>query len=104
MDNLFKSGQPTVSGGVFLVGLGMLLLTGWWWPGIMLVVGAAAATDLFLQGKALPALGAFALFTGIPLGIAIVSATHIPWGWLGAFILIGLGVVTLARSATGHAE
>jgi len=24
-----------ISGGIFLIGLGVLLATGWWWPGIM---------------------------------------------------------------------
>src|SRR5215211_9024036 len=28
-----------VAGGVVQVGIGMLALTGWWWPGIMLVTG-----------------------------------------------------------------
>lgn len=103
MDNLVKPGQPTISGGVFLVGLGMLLITGWWWPGIMLVIGASSASELFLRGKILPALGTFALFAGIPLAISIVSATHIPWGWVGAFVLIGLGILTIFRSTTGRA-
>ena len=25
----------TLSGGIFLIGLGILIITGWWWPGIM---------------------------------------------------------------------
>lgn len=62
------------------------------------------ASDLFLRGKLLPALGTFALFAGIPLGIALVDAIDIPWGWLGAFLLIGLGLVTIVRSVFNQAE
>lgn len=103
MNNTSSRNRSTVSGGVFLVGLGMLLLTNWWWPGIMLVIGVSSASELFLRGKVLSALGTFALFAGIPLGIAVVDAIDIPWGWLGAFILIGLGLVTIARSVFDRA-
>ncbi|MBK9713179.1 MAG: NAD(P)H-dependent oxidoreductase [Kouleothrix sp.] len=64
----------------------------------------AGASELFLRGKLLPALGTFALFAGIPLGIALVDAIDIPWGWLGAFLLIGLGLVTIVRSVFNRAE
>lgn len=95
--------RSTISGGVFLIGLGMLLLTGWWWPGIMLVIGAASASELFLRGKVLSAMGTFALFAGIPLMIDLVNAVDLPWGWLGAFVLIGLGLVRVTGSLTERA-
>ena len=34
--------ENQVSGGIFLVGLALLFLTGYWWPGIMFVIGASA--------------------------------------------------------------
>lgn len=104
MDTLTRHGRSTVSGGVFLIGLGMLLLTGWWWPGIMLVIGAAGASELFLNGKLLQAIGTFALFAGIPLAIALVNAIDIPWGWVGAFILIGLGVMSVGRATVARSQ
>ena len=57
-----------ISSGVFLVGLGMLFLTGWWWPGIMFVTAASIIARTMAEGKPL------------------TSAT-------GAFWLIGIGVV-----------
>ena len=30
-----------ITGGLILVGVGVLALTGWWWPGIMVVLGIA---------------------------------------------------------------
>jgi hypothetical protein len=90
----------SISGGVFLIGLGMLVLTGWWWPGIMLVIGLAGAAELARQGQLAAALSTFALFAAIPLGIALISAINIPWLPVGAFVLIALGLLALARASS----
>lgn len=86
--------RTTVSGGVFLIGLGALAYTGWWWPGILLILGLAASAELILRGKYLLALLAFGLFSVIPL----LVAADIPWHIVGPFALIALGVATLVRS------
>jgi len=56
-----------VAGGVILIGIGMLALTGWWWPGIMLVIGCGLAAERLLRGEFVQAIGALALFLAIPL-------------------------------------
>lgn len=38
----FSEGLATI---VLLVGLALLAITGWWWPGILLVAAAASATE-----------------------------------------------------------
>lgn len=86
-----------VSGGIMLIGLGMLLLTGWWWPGIMLVLGLSAGARLFLEGQTTQALATMLLFIGIPLGIAVAQQIDIPWQWLAAFVLIAVGGSMLLR-------
>ena len=48
-----------VAGGVILIGIGMLALTGWWWPGIMLVIGCGLAADRLLKGEVVQAIGAW---------------------------------------------
>jgi hypothetical protein len=40
-----------VSGGVFLIGLAILFLTGNWWPGILFVIGTAAIAKNLAQGN-----------------------------------------------------
>jgi hypothetical protein len=95
-------GSSSISGGVFLIGLGMLALTGWWWPGIMLVIGLAAAAELARRGQMAAAAGTFLSFAAIPLGIALVSAIGVPWLSVGAFILIALGLLALARAAVAE--
>ena len=80
-----------------VIGLGMLVLTGWWWPGILLVIGLAVAAELARRGEMAAAASAFICFATIPLGLALISAIDIPWLPVGTFVLIGLGLVALAR-------
>ncbi|HEU5015082.1 MAG TPA: hypothetical protein VFT66_21345 [Roseiflexaceae bacterium] len=89
----------SIAGGVFLLGLGMLMLTGWWWPGIMLVIGLAAAAELMRRGQTSAAMTTFLGFAALPVAIALLSAIHVPWLPVGAFVLIALGLVSLARTA-----
>ena len=79
-----------IAGGIMLVGIGMLIITGWWWPGIML--------ERFLNGQVAQAIGVFALFLAIPLGIAVLQDINIPWNLVVPFVLIALGLVVVFRA------
>ena len=35
-----KKRSDQAAGGVFLIGLALLFMTGYWWPGILFVIGA----------------------------------------------------------------
>ena len=83
-----------ITGGIFLIGIGILMFTNWWWPGIMLVIGLAISAGLILRGKYFSALFTFAFFAAIPL---LVTA-DIPWGIFGPFILIALGASVIVKS------
>jgi hypothetical protein len=85
-----KSG---ITGGIFLIGLGVLIITGSWWPGIMFVLGPAVGADRAFRGKYIQGLTAFAFFSAIP----ILSAVDIPWNIFGPFILISIGAMVLAQ-------
>lgn len=85
-----KSG---IAGGIFLIGLGILIMTGYWWPGIMFVIGLALGADRAFRGNYMQALTVFAVCAAIGL----ISATNVPWNIFGPFILISLGVVVLAQ-------
>lgn len=88
--------KNSISGGVFLIGLGLLVYTGWWWPGILLVIGLASSAELILRGKYVAALITFGFFASIPL---LVSA-DIPWRIVGPFTLIAMGVAAIYRNVT----
>jgi len=96
MDN--KKQASAISGGIFLIGLGILLFTGWWWPGILLVIGLSGGAELIFRGQIAKGIGTIALFGAIPIVIAVVQSTDITWAVVGPFILIVLGVITLVKA------
>ena len=83
-----------ITGGLLLVGIGVLLLTGWWWPGIMVVLGIAIGAGLVFRGRYLAGLVMAAIFSAIPL----LTQTDIPWNLFAPMILIGLGAVVLVKA------
>ena len=85
-----KSG---IAGGIFLIGLGVLIFTGNWWPGIMFVIGLAIGADRAFRGNYIQALTAFALFSIISL----LTEVDIPWKIFSPFILISIGAVVLVQ-------
>jgi hypothetical protein len=85
-----KSG---IAGGIFLIGLGVLIMTGSWWPGILLVMGLAVGADRAFRGNYVQGITTFASCSAIGL----VSSADIPWNVFGPFILISFGVVVLVQ-------
>ena len=86
------------SGGIFLISLGVLLFTGWWWPGIMVAIGLSSGAGLIFRGKIWEGIGSLVFFCGIAVAVEIVRATDIDWTLMAAFILIGVGVITLIKA------
>jgi len=92
-----KRQGSAISGGIFLISLGVLIITDWWWPGIMFALGLSGGAELIFRGKIWRGIGTIAFFSAIPLVVWVVEETDIPWGLVGPFILIGLGVITLVK-------
>ena len=84
--------------GIFLIGLGVLLFTGWWWPGIMVVLGLAGFAALIFRGQTAKAIGTLALFWGIAAIAIIVQEIDVPWAIVGPLVLIGIGVIVLVKA------
>lgn len=93
-----KRRASAISGGIFLISLGILLFTGWWWPGIMFAIGLAAGAELVFRGKTLRGLGTLAFFCAIPFVVWIIQETEIPWSIVGPLILIGIGVIIIVKT------
>jgi hypothetical protein len=98
MDKERQKRASKISGGIFLISLGILLYTGWWWPGIMFAIGLSGGAELVFRGKTLRGIGTLALFCAIPMGIWIIQETDIPWSLVGPLVLIGFGVIVLVKS------
>ncbi len=92
-----KRQGSAISGGIFLISLGVLIFTGWWWPGIMFALGLSGGAELIFRGKIWRGIGTIAFFSAIPIVVYLVQETDIPWEFVGPFILIGLGVITLVK-------
>jgi len=93
-----KRKASAISGGIFLISLGVLIVTGWWWPGIMIAIGLSGGAELIFRGKIARGIGTLVFFCAIPIVVAIIQATNIPWGVVGALVLIGIGVITLVKA------
>ena len=87
-----------ISGGIFLISLGVLLFTGWWWPGIMFAIGLSGGAELVFRGKIAQGIGTLAFFCAIPIFIWIIQKAEIPWSLVGPMVLIGIGVIVLVKA------
>jgi ribosomal protein L40E len=75
------------SGAAFLIGLAILAVTGWWWPGILVVI----AVSMVLDSGSAP--WSWANMQGVVwlLGIALLAVTG--WWWPGILVLVGLSAL-----------
>jgi hypothetical protein len=91
-----------VAGGLILIGIGVLLVTGWWWPGIMVVLGVALAAERWLSGRTREGIVVLGIFLGIPVAISLMASIDIPWIWVVALVLIGLGVSGVVKAMSAR--
>lgn len=81
------------AGAFFLIGLGVLFLTGNFWPGILVLIGVTSFISETGHGRQNKGLGTLIFFTGLAFLF-----------WTGAFfpgILILLGIMALLNSRHG---
>ena len=75
-----------------------MLATGWWWPGIMIAIGLSSCAELVFRGRIAQGIGSLVFFCAIPIVVAIIQATQIPWTVVVALVLVGIGVITLVKA------
>ena len=73
-----------LSGGLWLIGLGVLFLSGTFWPGILVLVGLSAYLEQRARGQQQYALRSL-LFA---VGLALLFWTN--WLWPGILLLLGV--------------
>ena len=84
--------------GIFLISLGVLLVTGWWWPGIMVALGLSSGASLIFRGRIWAGIGSLAFFCGIAVIVEIVRRTDVDGLVIAAMIIIGIGVIILFKA------
>ncbi|MAS35192.1 MAG: hypothetical protein CL610_14365 [Anaerolineaceae bacterium] len=82
-----KARADQVSGGVFLIGLALLFMTGYWWPGILFVIGASTMARGVAEGR-----DWYSVPGGLwMIGLGLVFAFGFNWPLL--LILIGVSML-----------
>jgi hypothetical protein len=94
MKNRNSEARNGITAGLLLIGIGVLMLTNWWWPGIMVVLGIAIGAGLAFKGRYVAAAIVAIIFFSIPL----VTDTVVPWNIFIPMVLIGLGVVIVSKA------
>lgn len=81
-----ESRSDQAAGAVFLIGFGLLFITGWWWPGMLFVIAASTIARAMTSGQDWKsATGALWL-----IGIGLIFMFNLSWGFV--WILVGLGM------------
>ena len=85
-----------ILGGTFLIGLAVLFLTGWWWPGIMYVIGIALIARTVSEGRnwmseraGLVSIGIGVFFTALRLLSVVINWWPLILVVLGLYLLFG---------------
>jgi hypothetical protein len=91
-----------VIGGIWLIGIAVLTVTGWWWPGIMVLLGLSALVSGLEAGgnraqRSAAFQGAIWMF-----GIALIALFN--WWWPGMLVLAGLSAIIGAISRNTSVE
>jgi len=90
-----KRRANTISNGVLLIGLGILFVTNYWWPGILLVVGASVGFRQYLRARFLDLLWTAVIFGG--LFIVFFLDGNVGWDMVLAVAFMIGGVYLIFR-------
>lgn len=90
---LEKRKADALANGVFLIGLGILFFTGYWWPGILLALYATLAIRQYFTGRLFDLI----VTTVILLGLFIVSILNLRWELIMPFLFILGGLYIIFR-------
>ncbi|HLV34005.1 MAG TPA: hypothetical protein VKY59_02775 [Spirillospora sp.] len=83
----FKKRADQVAGGVFLIGLAVLFMTGQWWPGILFVIGASSIARGVAEGH-----DWYSVPGGLwMIGLGLVFLLNFSWPMI--LILIGMSML-----------
>lgn len=83
-----KKKADAISNGFFLICLGILILTGAWWPGMLLVLWITLAIRQYLTGR----LYDLTVTTIILLGLFFISLFQVSWSILIPILLVLGGI------------
>ncbi len=80
-----------IMGGIWLIGIAVLAVTGWWWPGIMVLIGISALVGGLQSGGSWEQRWGGLQGAIWTFGIAVLAVTG--WWWPGIMVLVGLSAI-----------
>lgn len=88
-----KRKAEAISNGMLLIGIGVLFFTGWWWPGILLVVWIALGLRQYLTGRHYD----FLLTSLILGGLFLAYFFKFDWSFLMPVLFLVGGIYIIFR-------
>jgi O-antigen ligase len=82
-----------ISNGIFLICLGLLIVTGMWWPGIILAIWATVFSRQYLSGRIYYAI----VSSIVLLGLFVVSYFKFDFEYLAPILLVVGGIFIIVR-------
>ncbi len=90
---LSKHKAHSISNGIFLVSLGILILTGLWWPGIILAIWATMASRQYLSGRIYYA----SLTTFVFIALFFLALLKFDFDILAPVLLVVAGIFLIVK-------
>ncbi len=94
-----KAHSQQISGGVFLIGLALVFMTGYWFPGILFVIGASTIARGMAEGQEWYNVQGGVWMIGLGLVFAIGFSLPLLLILVGASMLLGYGQKQLGWSS-----
>ncbi|MBA3815752.1 MAG: hypothetical protein H0X29_04380 [Parachlamydiaceae bacterium] len=88
-----KRKADTISNGAFLIALGVLIYSNYWWPGILAALWVSIGLRQFLTGR----IYDFCISTLILLGLFAITVLNFEWAVLLPVLFIVGGIYIIFR-------
>lgn len=88
-----KRKADAISNGIFLIGLGILVYTSLWWPGILLVLWATLASRQWLTGRIYDLI----VTTILLIGLSLIILFNLNWTVIVPVLLVLGGIHIIFR-------
>lgn len=90
---LSKRKANALSNGAFLIGLGILFYTNYWWPGILLAIWVSLALRQYLTGRTYDLV----ISTFVLIGLFIITLFKLDWSLLMPILFVVGGIYIIFR-------
>src|ERR1700752_5333232 len=100
----FKERRGKLSTAVFLVGLVVLFITGWWFPGFLFLLALSLIAGAIDKGRPWPSEPLAFVFVGIGVVFGIPGVLHSFNWWLIIGVVIAAFVISTLLSSNPRVE